>query len=72
MFQAASKSKTMKLNPQQQAAVEYLGGALFVLAGAGSDFHRPGDYGGGILGACPALPDRCRPVWHAFRTPYGG
>ena len=30
------KSKTMKLNPQQQAAVEYLGGALFVLAGAGS------------------------------------
>ena len=36
MFQAASKSKTMKLNPQQQAAVEYLGGALFVLAGAGS------------------------------------
>ena len=36
MFQAASKSKTMKLNPEQQAAVEYLGGALFVLAGAGS------------------------------------
>jgi len=36
VFQAASKSKTMKLNPQQQAAVEYLGGALFVLAGAGS------------------------------------
>lgn len=26
----------MKLNPQQQEAVEYLGGALFVLAGAGS------------------------------------
>ena len=26
----------MKLNPEQQAAVEYLGGALFVLAGAGS------------------------------------
>lgn len=26
----------MKLNPQQQQAVEYLGGALFVLAGAGS------------------------------------
>ena len=43
-----------------------------LLAGAGSDFHRPGDYGGGILGACPALPDRCRPVWHAFRTPYDG
>ena len=43
-----------------------------LLAGAGSDFHRPGDYGGGILGACPALPDRCRPVWHAFRTPYAG
>ena len=43
-----------------------------LLAGAGSDFHRPGDYGGGILGACPALPDRCRLVWHAFRTPYGG
>ena len=30
------QSKTMKLNPQQQAVVEYLGGALFVLAGAGS------------------------------------
>ena len=30
------QSKTMKLNPQQQAAVEYMGGALFVLAGAGS------------------------------------
>ena len=26
----------MKLNPEQHAAVEYLGGALFVLAGAGS------------------------------------
>ena len=36
MFQAASKTKPMKLNPHQQAAVEYLGGALFVLAGAGS------------------------------------
>ena len=33
---AIMQSKTMKLNPQQQAAVEYLGGALFVLAGAGS------------------------------------
>ena len=28
--------KTMKLNPPQQQAIEYLGGALFVLAGAGS------------------------------------
>ena len=26
----------MKLNPEQQQAVEYIGGALFVLAGAGS------------------------------------
>ena len=55
--------------PHQWAELADCVGAI---NGAGSDFHRPGDYGGGILGACPALPDRCRPVWHAFRTPYAG
>ncbi|WP_274585253.1 PHP domain-containing protein [Neisseria leonii] len=41
-----------------------------LMASAGSDFHRPGDYGGGILGACPELPANCRPVWQAFREPH--
>lgn len=39
-----------------------------LLASAGSDFHRQGDYGGGILGACPELPDNCKPVWDFFQT----
>lgn len=38
-----------------------------LLAGCGSDFHRPNDYSGGILGACPELPDICEPVWQHFR-----
>lgn len=37
-----------------------------LLASCGSDFHRTGDYGSGILGACPPLPANCRPVWEAF------
>lgn len=36
------------------------------LASAGSDFHRAGDFGSGKLGACPPLPERCRPVWQEF------
>ncbi|OAM26894.1 MULTISPECIES: PHP domain-containing protein [Eikenella] len=36
------------------------------LASAGSDFHRVGDFGSGRLGACPPLPERCRPVWQEF------
>ncbi|MBH5329807.1 PHP domain-containing protein [Eikenella sp. S3360] len=36
------------------------------LASAGSDFHRIGDFGSGRLGACPPLPERCRPVWQEF------
>ena len=39
-----------------------------LLASAGSDFHRPNDYGGGILGACPDLPEICRPVWAQFKA----
>lgn len=43
-----------------------------LLASCGSDFHRSGDYGGGILGTCPKLPPNCRPVWEAFRQPAVG
>ncbi|MDO4907964.1 PHP domain-containing protein [Neisseria sp.] len=39
-----------------------------LLASAGSDFHRQGDYSGGILGACPELPANCKPVWDFFQT----
>ena len=38
------------------------------LASAGSDFHRPNDFSGGILGACPDLPEQCRPVWEHFKA----
>ncbi|MGN6982918.1 phosphatase, partial [Neisseria sp. P0009.S007] len=34
----------------------------------GSDFHRPNDFSGGILGACPDLPEQCRPVWEHFKA----
>lgn len=39
-----------------------------LLASCGSDFHRHGDYGAGVLGACPPLPEICRPVWQAFQA----
>ena len=39
-----------------------------LLACSGSDFHRPNDYSGGILGTCPELPERCRPVWQHFKS----
>lgn len=38
-----------------------------LLASCGSDFHRPNDFSGGILGTCPELPENCRPVWQHFR-----
>lgn len=38
------------------------------LASAGSDFHRLNDFNGGILGACPDLPEQCRPVWEHFKA----
>ena len=38
------------------------------LASVGSDFHRPNDFSGGILGACPDLPEQCRPVWEHFKA----
>lgn len=37
------------------------------LASTGSDFHRLNDFSGGILGACPELPENCSPVWAHFR-----
>lgn len=40
-----------------------------LLASCGSDFHRPHDYSGGTLGACPELPTNCTPIWQAFRLP---
>ncbi|WP_373741204.1 PHP domain-containing protein [Neisseria sp.] len=39
-----------------------------LLASCGSDFHRTGDYSGGILGACPELPEICKPVWECFKA----
>lgn len=39
-----------------------------LLASSGSDFHRLNDFSGGILGACPELPENCRPVWQHFKT----
>ncbi|STZ76915.1 PHP domain-containing protein [Bergeriella denitrificans] len=39
-----------------------------LLASAGSDFHRPNDFSGGILGACPELPPQCRPVWTRWQS----
>lgn len=37
-----------------------------LLASCGSDFHRLNDFGGGILGRCPPLPEFCEPVWAHF------
>lgn len=37
-----------------------------LLASCGSDFHRQGDYSGGILGACPKLPESAKVVWQRF------
>ncbi|KDN12401.1 phosphatase [Snodgrassella communis] len=36
------------------------------LASCGSDFHRDGDFGGGLIGCCPPLPPICQPVWTDF------
>ncbi|WP_239326514.1 PHP domain-containing protein [Snodgrassella gandavensis] len=36
------------------------------LASCGSDFHRDGDFGGGLIGSCPLLPPICQPVWSHF------
>ncbi|KPN71171.1 PHP domain-containing protein [Neisseria sp. 83E34] len=38
-----------------------------LLSSVGSDFHRLGDFSGGILGTCPELPDICQPVWAHFK-----
>ncbi len=36
-----------------------------LMASIGSDFHAPGE-GGRELGRLMALPERCRPIWHAW------
>lgn len=56
-------------NTNDAANYAFLARRHGLMASCGSDFHRPGDYGGGILGACPPLPPDCRPVWTAFRQP---
>lgn len=38
-----------------------------LMASSGSDFHRLNDFSGGILGACPDLPENCHPVWQHFK-----
>ncbi len=53
------------------AAIDRLNYALLaerfgMLASAGSDFHRLNDFSGGIFGACPELPENCRPEWAHF------
>ncbi|WP_165006733.1 PHP domain-containing protein [Neisseria yangbaofengii] len=45
-----------------------LAGRHGLLASSGSDFHRPDDFSGSILGACPELPENCRPVWQHFKN----
>lgn len=37
-----------------------------LMASVGSDFHRQGDYSGGILGVCPELPQPHQPIWSQF------
>lgn len=38
-----------------------------LLSSCGSDFHRLNDYSGGVLGACPKLPEISQPVWQHFK-----
>ena len=61
---SGSCSLNDRLNYAQAAARHSL------LASAGSDFHRPHDYSGGVLGACPELPGICQPVWEHFKQPF--
>ncbi len=54
-------SHTAEQVPQYAAlAVEF-----DLMASIGSDFHAPGE-GGRELGRLTALPERCRPIWHAW------
>lgn len=39
-----------------------------LLASTGSDFHRLNDFSGGVLGACPELPEHCKPIWTHFQS----
>ncbi|OSI06675.1 phosphatase, partial [Neisseria zoodegmatis] len=52
-----------KCNKNDRLNYALLGQHYGLLVSAGSEFHRLNDYSGGILGACPELPDICRPVW---------
>ena len=61
-YTAATAAKNDRLN------YALLADRFDFLASAGSDFHRPNDFSGGILGACPDLPEQCRPVWEHFKA----
>lgn len=57
-------------NPADRHNYTLLANRHHLLASAGSDFHRQGDYSGGILGACPELPDAAKPIWQHFQVPF--
>ena len=52
-------------DPALTAALAHDAVDFDLLASAGSDFHRPGQYGV-ELGAVPPLPPICTPVWNAI------
>lgn len=65
---AAQASKSTAATAAKNDRLNYalLAERFGMLASAGSDFHRLNDFSGGILGACPELPENCRPVWAHF------
>ncbi|XXQ67605.1 PHP domain-containing protein [Neisseriaceae bacterium B1] len=55
-------------SPADRQSYTFLANRHELWASAGSDFHRKGDYSGGILGACPELPNDAKPVWNYFQA----